>query len=120
MYEDCLEDFKSCLCWCSTLSVLAPLLASSDRCGSFLDIGRNEEFLRSCELYAEGIFAAAAVIDQIPVWLRPLLGPLVAAPNKRHINVAIKHAKPIIEDRLRHVELKMKDQNYAWEAPVSD
>lgn len=33
--------------------------------------------------------------------------------------MAIKFAKPVIEERLRHIGLKIKDPNYTWEAPVS-
>lgn len=33
--------------------------------------------------------------------------------------MAIKLAKPVIEERLRHIELKTKDRNCTWEAPVS-
>lgn len=84
-----------------------------------ISTGRNEDFLDHCRLYTEGVFRSAALINLLPKILRPVIGPLIALPNRKNRRVCMEICLPIVKDRLYHTVRKRDDPNYEWTPPVS-
>lgn len=61
---------------------------------------RNDTYLTSASNYAGDIVVSATLISQVPVFLRPLLAPIITIPNKLHWRQFRKHLDPVIEGRL--------------------
>ncbi|KAK9414898.1 putative Ent-kaurene oxidase [Seiridium unicorne] len=66
---------------------------------------RNQEYLDAAVHYAVSMFSTAVYIRFIPPFLRSLLAPLVRHSLTRDRDIVAKHAIPIIEERMRLIEL---------------
>ncbi|KAK9778219.1 putative Ent-kaurene oxidase [Seiridium cardinale] len=66
---------------------------------------RNQEYLDAAVHYAVSMFSTAVYIQFIPPFLRPLLAPLLRRSLTRDRDIVAKHAIPIIEERMRLIEL---------------
>ncbi|KAM0815761.1 putative Ent-kaurene oxidase [Seiridium cardinale] len=66
---------------------------------------RNQEYLDAAVHYAVSMFSTAVYIQFIPPFLRPLLALLLRRSLTRDRDIVAKHAIPIIEERMRLIEL---------------
>ncbi|KAK0630991.1 cytochrome P450 [Bombardia bombarda] len=62
---------------------------------------RNEELVEATQLFANSLFAAAAVINCLPPLLRPIIGPILALKTKKYRAQYRKIVVPLIEERIR-------------------
>ncbi|KAF2769280.1 putative P450 monooxygenase [Teratosphaeria nubilosa] len=70
---------------------------------------RNQEFLDHVREYGNGVFRNAAIINLLPRWLRPVLGPLITLRNQRHVRACQAIARPIISERIERMRSGSKE-----------
>ena len=87
--------------WSSMMKFFA---RTSNRMFVGLPMCRNEAFLDACRGFAQDVMFSVAVLNLMPVWLKPVLGYLAIAPNYWHYRKASKFLRPLIESRLRMVK----------------
>lgn len=76
--------------------------------------GRNQEFLKATRDYTTGVFALAGITNLAPRIFRPLIARYLSWKNNAHLDVAKKHALPIIEKRLQALQQgKSSEENVA-------
>lgn len=66
--------------------------------------GRSPEFLTGSWQYTLALFTAAARINMLPQWLRPLAAPWLMSDTKKHFAQCLKAAEPVIKKRLAEVQ----------------
>ena len=83
-----------------------------------LPLCRNEDYLSNTAKFAMDVIATSSVYLRFtPQWLKPLLGPLITIPNRRHWRATTKYTLPIIEDRLAKHKRKQEDPDFKWKEP---
>ncbi|KAI1370089.1 cytochrome P450 [Hypoxylon crocopeplum] len=65
-----------------------------------LPLCRDEVLLEQTRLYSNSLFAGNAVINCLPPFVRPLLGPLVASPTKFYQYRCQRILIPFVEERI--------------------
>ncbi|KAL9078624.1 MAG: hypothetical protein Q9157_002463 [Trypethelium eluteriae] len=83
-----------------------------------VELCRNNEFVEHAWLYARGVVWAAAIIKLFPVWLRPIIGPIIVFPNRKNLAIYQKYAVPVIRDRLEMIANKAAQPDSDLQAPV--
>ena len=79
---------------------------------------RNEDFLENMGKFTMNVITCAAVYLRFtPGFLKPLVGPLVTIPNKRHWRNTTKYTLPIINERLANFRRKQEDPSFHWDEP---
>lgn len=81
-------------------------------------LGRNSEFLEHSRKYSMSIFSGAAIINMLPSFLRPVLGPIVALIGRRHYAICERICLPVVEERLRQNERASREPGFDWKPPV--
>lgn len=66
--------------------------------------GRSPEFLTGSWQYTLALFTAAARINMLPQWLRPIAAPWLTATTKKHFAGCLKAAEPVIRKRLAEIQ----------------
>ncbi|KAF2868516.1 cytochrome P450 [Massariosphaeria phaeospora] len=69
-----------------------------------LPLCRDEMLLEQTRLYATAVYGSATIINALPPFLRPILGPLVALPAKRYLAGCKKILVPFVEERLQNLK----------------
>ncbi|KAK6863635.1 hypothetical protein PG995_000163 [Apiospora arundinis] len=64
-------------------------------------ICRDEELVRTTQMFANNLFKAAGIINCLPPVMRPVLAPILALPTIRHRNNYRRIVIPVIEERIR-------------------
>ena len=82
-----------------------------------LPLCRNEDYLKNMRSFAMDVINTGVILRFTPRWLRPIVGPLAALPNKMHYRNSAKYTVPLIIERLEKFKQKGQDPNYKWEAP---
>jgi cytochrome P450 len=62
---------------------------------------RDETLLKATQEFANSLFAAAAIINCMPPFLRPVLAPLLAMRTKKYRTQYRKIVVPLVEERIR-------------------
>ncbi|KJZ69767.1 hypothetical protein HIM_10850 [Hirsutella minnesotensis 3608] len=99
-----------------------------DMCGSIIarvalrtivgdSMCRDETLLETTRLFANSLFAAAAVINCTPPALRPFVGPVLALKAKFYGGRCRKLVKPLIEQRIRLWEKSQAGDSKGPELP---
>jgi hypothetical protein len=78
--------------------------------------GRSPEFLTGSWQYTLALFTAAARINMLPQWLRPIVAPFLTASTRSHFAACLKAAEPVIKKRL--AESKGHNPSATSKAPV--
>jgi hypothetical protein len=80
--------------WCSNQPIACILSDILSR------TGRSPEFLTGSWQYTLALFTAAARINMLPHWLRPIVAPILTASTRSHFAACLKAAEPVIRRRL--------------------
>lgn len=62
---------------------------------------RDENLLNMCSLFANSVLGSSAIINCLPPFLRPVLGPVLAIQAKYYRTRCQKLLVPLIEERIR-------------------
>jgi hypothetical protein len=62
---------------------------------------RDVEVVKATQLFANNLFAAAAIINCMPPFLRPVLGPILALRTKQYRKRYQNAVVPLIKERIR-------------------
>ncbi|KEQ78830.1 putative P450 monooxygenase [Aureobasidium pullulans EXF-150] len=89
-------------------------------CGADLCRCRNPNFLEHSRRYTQNIFAAAALINLAPAWLRPMISPFATYPASRQLEYCKAIAVPLIETRLKAAHGAFISQNDALQWLIED
>ena len=82
-----------------------------------LPLCRNEDYLKNMSGFAMDIMATITVLSFMPNWLKPVIGPLVSIPNRRHWSATTKYTYPLINERKANMKRKRDDPRFEWEEP---
>lgn len=94
------RDWKNVLLW-DTLINLVGRMGCRVLVG--LPLCRDSEFLQLCIGFSWNIMVSGTMIGLIPGPLRPIIGPWLSSYEK-HKQLALKHLRPVIEERLKMIE----------------
>lgn len=82
-----------------------------------LPLCRNKHYLDNMSSFAMDVIATMMALGSVPAWLKPIAGPLVTMPNRRHWAATTKYTFPLIEERKAMMQKKEEDPSLKWEAP---
>jgi len=68
--------------------------------------GRNPEFLTGSWQYTLALFTAAARINMLSQWLRPIIAPILTASTRSHFSACLKAAEPVIKSRMAEAQVQ--------------
>ncbi|KAI1339296.1 cytochrome P450 [Xylariaceae sp. FL0016] len=66
-----------------------------------LPLCRHEKLREQSRLYSRTMYAGADVINSLPAWLKPVLGPIVGFASKRYEASCHEILRPLVESRLQ-------------------
>jgi hypothetical protein len=66
-----------------------------------LPLCRNDDLLEQSRMYADSVFAGTVIINCLPPFMRPVIGPLVAIRAKYYQARCLKILVPFIEKRIQ-------------------
>lgn len=104
-----------CFLGLNSVSILDPICdPDADHAG----VGRTAEFLTGSWQYTLALFTAAARINMLPKWLRPIAAPWLTSATRKHFADCLKAAEPVIKKRLAEVQ-HQKNQGSSHVSHVS-
>ncbi|KAM0721793.1 hypothetical protein Q7P37_002718 [Cladosporium fusiforme] len=77
---------------------------AANRVLSGVELCRSPEFLTGSWQYTLALFTAAARINMLPQWLRPVAAPWLTSTTRKHFAQCLKAAEPVIKRRLAEVQ----------------
>ena len=82
-----------------------------------LPLCRNKDYLQNMSAFTMDVVSCCTIVNLLPGWLQPLLGPIVSLPNRRHWRRSARYSEPLIRERLEKFQRKRQDPSFKWEAP---
>ena len=82
-----------------------------------LPLCRNEDYLDNMSKFAMDVIACMMTLVFVPTWLKPIVGPIVTIPNRRHWAATTKYTFPLIEERKTMMKAKKEDPSIEWVEP---
>ena len=82
-----------------------------------LPLCRNKDYLDNMSSFAMDVMASVTLLSFVPQWLKPVVGPIVTIPNRRHWSATTKYTKPLIDERKANIKKKREDPRFEWEEP---
>uniref|UniRef100_A0A0W0EXB6 Cytochrome p450 n=2 Tax=Moniliophthora roreri TaxID=221103 RepID=A0A0W0EXB6_MONRR len=107
------EEWKEFGIWDSMIKVVA---RSANRVFA-ADLCRNEEYLMSCVHWTQDIQVSAAVLHMIPKFMKPYLARFITYRNRQDTKMFMKHALPVVTQRIENMTRKLNDKTFEYEAP---
>jgi cytochrome P450 len=78
---------------------------------------RNKEYLANMGKFAMDVMFSRTLLGFLPRILRPILGPIITIPNRRHYRKTAKYTVPLIKERFANIERKCNDPTFDWVEP---
>ncbi|KAI1458809.1 cytochrome P450 [Annulohypoxylon moriforme] len=66
-----------------------------------LPLCRNERLLKQMQLFSTHVFLGGLILNTIPTFLRPILGPFISIPAKYYLSVCRRTLTPFVDETLR-------------------
>ncbi|KAK7041459.1 hypothetical protein VNI00_009325 [Paramarasmius palmivorus] len=107
------EEWKEVGIWDSMIQLVA---RSANRV-FISDLCRNQEYLMSCVHWTQDIQVSAALLHMIPKFMKPYLARLITYRNRKDTQMFMKHALPVVEQRIADMTRKLNDKNFDYEPP---
>jgi cytochrome P450 len=82
-----------------------------------LPLCRNKEYLTNTCKFAMDIMFSTTLLSFVPQFLKPLFGPIITTPNRRHYKKTAKYTIPLIKERFANIERKCTDPTFNWTEP---
>lgn len=75
-------------------------------------IGRNDEYIANSASLSAKLIPVSQLIRLFPRWLQPVVGPIIALPNRIHRNRCFRYTLPLIKERLIGMTSPATDSKY--------
>jgi cytochrome P450 len=72
---------------------------------------RDPAYLRCSSTFSRNVVLSASMLNMLPSFLRPVLGPLITAYDMRHYRQIAKHTTPIIKQRMSNLKSGLDYRN---------
>ncbi len=82
-----------------------------------LPLCRNEEYLENMRSFLMDVITASSLLSFFPSWLKPIAGPIVTIPNRRHWATTTKFTRSLVDERKANLRRKQEDPTFKWEEP---
>ena len=82
-----------------------------------LPLCRNKDYLDNMSSFAMDVVASLFMLSFVPTWLKPIAGPIITIPNRRHWAATAKYTLPLIDERKGMMQRKKEDKTLEWEEP---
>ena len=108
------ESWKEITVWTNLMYIIS---YATNRMFVGLPLCRNDEYLENMRSFAMDIIASSSLLSFVPTWLKPIVGPIVTIPNRRHWAATAKFTRPLIDARKESLKRKQEDPAFKWEEP---
>lgn len=108
------KEWKQLTVWDNLMFIISHI---TNRVFVGLPLCRNQDYLENMGKFAIDVITSSALLGFFPHWLKPLVGPIITIPNRRHWSATKKYTFPLIEERKANMKKKREDPTFEWEEP---
>lgn len=108
------QSWKELTVWDNVMFIISHV---TNRMFVGLPLCRNKDYLDNMSSFAMDVITCIMTMGFVPRWLKPIVGPIITTPNRRHWAATTKYTYPLIDGRKAMMEKKKQNPNIEWEAP---